>query len=237
MKWWLTALIFVLAAGLTLLAQTPSLLAAESDPRNVLVGKAVRVHSGDTFVLLANDETVKVRLEEVDAPEAKQLFGPQSRRFLEKLILRRSLRVDVSFIDKYGRRVGRATLAGGRVVNDEVVGEGYAWHYRATPNPDKHLAQLERNAFSHSLGLWIQKHPVPPWEHRREQLVPPAPLKMEEVDYETVLHTGILGIPANKTFIWPACGQYLSRKIKKPVIFLSLHQAKKGGYHKGSDCP
>lgn len=205
--------------------------------KNILVGKAIRVHSGDTFVLSVEDKAIKIRLEEVDAPEDRQPFGPQSHRYLEKLILGRSLRVDVAFSDRFGRRVGRATLAGGRVVNDEMIGEGFAWHYRAAPKPDKHLTELERNAFAHSLGLWVQKHPVPPWEFRRERIVPPAPMKLEEVDYENVLHTGILGVPANKTYTWPACGQYLARKIEKPVVFLSLHQAATGGFKKGMDCP
>ncbi len=212
-------------------------VAAGPDSGNVLVGKAIRVHSGDTFVVSVEDKAVKIRLQEMDAPEEKQPFGPISRRHLEDMIIGRSLRIDVAFIDRFGRRVGRATLAGGKVVNDEMVGEGYAWHYRATPKPDKHLSELERNAFSHSLGLWIQKHPVPPWEFRRERIIPKPPAKMDDVDYENVLHTGILGDGATKTYTWPACSQYLSRKFKKPVVFLSLHQAAISGFQKAGDCP
>lgn len=208
-------------------------------PQTILAGKVVTVHSGDTFTIETPDgKAYKVRLEEVDAPEMSQTFGKQSADFLSGLILNQALRVDVTFVDKFGRRVGRAILAGGTVVNDEVIANGYAWHYRATPRPDERLTALERYAFAHSLGLWMQKNPVPPWEHRREATVPEAPRDRGEVDYDRVLHYGIVGDPKTRTYVWPACGGYLkASRIAKPVVFLYRKQAEELGYRPAGPCP
>ncbi|CAI2716877.1 Putative Nuclease (SNase domain protein) [Nitrospina watsonii] len=212
--------------------------AALGAPEQTLVGKAVRVLSGDTFALEVEGKLYKVRLEEVDAPEASQPFGKQAFDYLQELILHRALRVDVAFVDTYGRHVGRVVLAGGRVVNDEVIANGYGWHYRATPDPDKRLTELERYAFAHSLGLWMQVEPVPPWEHRREKTLPEAPRVAAEMDYDRVLHYGIVGDPQSRTYQWPACGGYTrAARIKKPVIFQTRQQAQEMGYRPAAGCP
>ncbi|MCF8721906.1 thermonuclease family protein [Nitrospina gracilis] len=223
---------------LKLVAGVALLTAALGSPEKVLVGHAVEILSGDTFALEAENKLYKVRLEEVDAPERGQPFGKQSRDYLEELILHRAIRVDVSFVDKYGQQVGRAVLAGGRVVNDEVVAQGYGWHYRATPNPDARLARLEQYAFAHSLGLWMQVEPVPPWEHRREKIIPEAPWERAEMDYDRVLHYGIVGDVKSRIYQWPACRGYTrAAGINKPVIFQTRKQAEEMGYRPAARCP
>jgi len=214
------------------------LSAALHSPQEILVGRAAAVHSGDTFTLETDHKAYKVRLEEVDAPESAQTFGRPAAEFLRELILGRALRVDVAFVDKYGRRVGRVVLAGGTVVNDEVIAHGYGWHYRATPDPDERLTALEHYAFHHSLGLWMEKDPVPPWEHRREAAIPDAPETLSDVDYDRVLHYGIVGNPNTRTYLWPACRGYIkASRIAKPVVFLHRRQAERMGYHPAGRCP
>ncbi|MGP0566259.1 MULTISPECIES: thermonuclease family protein [unclassified Nitrospina] len=221
-----------LAVGVALLT------AALGSPEKILVGHAVEILSGDAFALEVENKRYKVRLEEVDAPEPGQPFGRQAFDYLDELIRHRAIRVDVSFVDKDGWHVGRAVLAGGRVVNDEVIAQGYGWHYRATPDPDERLTTLEHHAFAHSLGLWMQVEPVPPWEHRREKVIPAAPWSQAEMDYDRVLHYGIIGDPRSRTYQWPACRGYSRAvRIRKPVIFQTRKQAQELGYRPARHCP
>jgi len=50
--------------------------------------RIVGVHDGDSITFLtADEEQVKIRLEEIDAPELKQAFGTKSKQALSALVL------------------------------------------------------------------------------------------------------------------------------------------------------
>ena len=52
----------------------------------------VKVSDGDTFSCrLHNQEMIKVRLADVDAPESGQAYGNQAKKVLNKLIFRQRL--------------------------------------------------------------------------------------------------------------------------------------------------
>lgn len=67
---------------------------------------------------------------------------------------------------RYGRIIGDVYLAH-RWINEEMVAEGWAWHY-VQYSDDKKLARAEKKARGMKLGLWADAEPVPPWEFRKK---------------------------------------------------------------------
>ncbi len=210
-------------------------LAATSGP--TLTGKVVAVHDGDTFTLQSGSSLYKVRLAEVDAPEMGQVFGQQARRFTEELALGRRVRVNISLIDKYDRRVGTVIIEDGRVLNEELVHAGLAWYYRVSPVRNPRLQRLEQGAFQNRLGLWVEKDPIPPWEFRRESTLPELPATASQVDYDRIFHYGMVGNRRTKKFRWPACKHYRLSRPRQALIFHSRQQARDMGFQPADDCP
>ena len=210
-------------------------LAATSGP--TLTGKVVAVHDGDTFTLQSGSSLYKVRLAEVDAPEMGQVFGQQARRFTEELALGRRVRVNISLIDKYDRRVGTVIIEDGRVLNEELVHAGLAWYYRVSPVRNPRLQRLEQGAFQNRLGLWVEKEPIPPWEFRRESTIQELPATASEVDYDRIFHYGMVGNRRTKKFRWPACKHYRLSRPRQALIFHSRQQARQMGFKPAADCP
>ena len=139
-----------------------------------LTGRVVGVHDGDTVTLLsAGKVTHKIRLSGIDAPELGQAFGRRSKENLSKWAFSRSVTVDWSKKDRYGRIVGKL-LVDGRDVNLEQVKVGLAWWYRAyaneqSPEDQGRYEQGEKSAQDSRKGLWGDPSPVPPWEWRRSR--------------------------------------------------------------------
>ncbi|MEY2699816.1 MAG: hypothetical protein RIQ52_571 [Pseudomonadota bacterium] len=131
----------------------------------ILTGKVVSVHDGDTITLLIEGKkTFRIRLAQIDAPETGQAYGERSRDNLAGKVAGQSLRVEVSATDRYGRTVGTLFL-GQRDINREQLADGMAWVYRQYLK-DKSLLEIERSARERGLGLWADPHPIPPWEFR-----------------------------------------------------------------------
>lgn len=202
-----------------------------------LVGQVVAVHQGDTLTIESGGSLVKVRLADVDAPEMGQVFGKQARRFTEQMALGLTVRVDVVMIDRYDRRIGTVIIEDGRVLNEELVHAGLAWYYRVNPRKRHRLQTLEHDAFARKLGLWVQKQPIPPWEFRRETLIPAVPATARQVDYDRIFHYGLIGDFKAKTLRWPACKLYRVRRPKQAMVFHSLEQARQMGFRPAKDCP
>ena len=65
-----------------------------------LNGRVVAISDGDTFTLLtAENQQVKVRLVEIDAPESGQPYGSKSKDALSELIFGKEVWVDVQTTD------------------------------------------------------------------------------------------------------------------------------------------
>ena len=130
-------------------------------------GKAVRVLDGDTVdVLTPENQMIRVRLANIDAPEKSQAFGQRSRQNLTSLIAGHMVEVRVQNQDQYGRQVGRI-IANGVEANTEQVRAGMAWVYTRY-NQDRRLPAIEAQAKRDQLGLWADPHPLEPWLYRRQ---------------------------------------------------------------------
>lgn len=132
-----------------------------------LVGKVVSLADGDTFtVLVGGHRQVKVRLHGVDCPERRQDFGSRAQQFTSSLIAGKVVRVQVKNKDRYGRTIGIVQLDNNRVLNEELLKAGMAWHYKRY-DQSREWAKLELQARTQKKGLWSMKNPVAPWDFRR----------------------------------------------------------------------
>lgn len=130
-------------------------------------GKVVGVSDGDTIKVLSNREEVTVRLEGIDAPEARQSFGNQSKQALSHLVFGREVTVLYTTEDRAGRNIGTVFL-NGTDINAKMIEDGWAWHYKDF-GENARFASLERKAQSAKRGLWADSNPLPPWEYRARQ--------------------------------------------------------------------
>jgi endonuclease YncB( thermonuclease family) len=125
------------------------------------------VADGDTLTLLTPAKTqVKVRLDQIDAPEKNQPFGDAAKRGLSDLVFDRTVEVTVRGQDRYGRTLGEVR-ARGTDVNAAMVAAGQAWAYRDYLR-DERMLTLERQARVARNGLWAlpDDQIEAPWEWR-----------------------------------------------------------------------
>lgn len=131
----------------------------------ILEGRVVGVHDGDTVTLLmAGNQQVKIRLAQIDAPESDQAFGQRSKESLSDMVFNKNIRVEKETIDKYGRTVG-TIFVDGLDANREQIRRGMAWAYQKYMH-DQSLLQVEDQARKSKVGLWSDANPMPPWEYR-----------------------------------------------------------------------
>lgn len=134
----------------------------------LLTGKVISVADGDTVTILTeNDESIKIRLEGIDAPERGQDFGGKSRQYLNELCYGKTVKVEKKGVDQYGRVLG-IVYVGDLNLNEEQVRSGLAWYYRHYVN-DPRLDLLEQTARNQKLNIWSQKNPLAPWEFRKNK--------------------------------------------------------------------
>jgi endonuclease YncB( thermonuclease family) len=148
-----------------------SLVAPLSFADSLLSGRVVGVADGDTVTVLdASFVQHKIRVSGIDAPEKGQPFGARSKQHLSSLAMGRQVLVHWRKTDRYGRIVGLVEVNG----NDaglEQVRSGLAWHYRAyareqSPEQQQTYASAEQEARVAHRGLWLDTHPVAPWDYR-----------------------------------------------------------------------
>ncbi len=153
----------ILIAPILVLALVPSAALAD------FKGKCIKVKDGDTIVVLyKKDIQVDIRLNGIDAPELKQPYGIDAKRFAESLAYDKSVVVRDTGMDRYGRTMAWITLPDGRDFSEEMLRVGYAWHYSQYDHSRK-LAHLEHAAQDAQIGLWADFNPIPPWDFRREE--------------------------------------------------------------------
>jgi hypothetical protein len=126
-------------------------------------------------------------------------------------------------------------LPDGKLLNEEMLKAGLAWHYRVKHPHSSFLEKLEYKAWKKNLGLWVQETPVPPWEFRRENRLPLPPTKPEHMDYDLFLSYGLLGDPKTRIYEWPECKGY-PKDTKGYINFGNLLDAESLGYRVSQRC-
>jgi endonuclease YncB( thermonuclease family) len=130
--------------------------------------EVVAIADGDTLTVLDESKTQhKIRLAGIDVPEEGQAFGTRAKENLAAKVFRRRVRIEVIDVDRYHREVGRLFL-GERLINIEMVRDGFAWRYVRYDQPGE-FKDAEREARDARRGLWAHPHAMPPGEFRRQK--------------------------------------------------------------------
>lgn len=145
-------------------------------------GTVQKVIDGDTIIILDEDQELiktnnnnvkiilkgkyKVRLADIDAPETKQQFGLESKKYLEDLCLGKKVIIKFHQIDMYGRIVG-TIIYKNESLNEQMVKDGFAWWFKDY-SKKIWFYDLEQEAKSNKRGIWKEENNIPPWIFRKE---------------------------------------------------------------------
>ena len=118
----------------------------------------VSITDGDTLQARCGDQTIKVRIAEIDAPERGQPFGSRARQRLAQLCFGKGAEIEPVDTDRYERTVARVKCDDGSrracLAVRPALAVGWA-------------ARTAGQARADRLGLWADAAAVAPWEWRR----------------------------------------------------------------------
>lgn len=147
--------------------KTKTELKPENEQPKGKSAKVVRISDGDTLGVLVDGKEIKIRLAHIDAPEKGQPFGAASKKALSDLCFGKTILVDSTDTDRYGRVVAVLYDSAGKNINKEMVKQGMAWHFKRYSR-DNSYSKAEAAARQKKIGLWQDSKPVPPWEWRKQ---------------------------------------------------------------------
>jgi endonuclease YncB( thermonuclease family) len=132
-----------------------------------ITARVVSVIDGNTLEIIGSDnEKQKILLAGIDSPELTQEYGEKARKFLEKMMLEKTVTVEITGQDRKGTPLAIVMIED-KDPRHELLKEGLAWTAERNPLPD--LEVMRAKAQEKGKGLWKQDNPTPPWTHRREQ--------------------------------------------------------------------
>lgn len=120
---------------------------------------------GDTVTVNMNGSVETVRMIGIDTPETHkpntpvQCYGPQAADFTKSLIGNSKVRLQADPLDtnrdRYGRLLRYVYLPDGRMVETQLITNGYAFAYTQFPfQKSTEFKELETTAKSTGKGLW-----------------------------------------------------------------------------------
>jgi micrococcal nuclease len=132
--------------------------------------RVVKFDDGDTIVVDMSGAEEKVRFIGVDTPETHdprkvvQCFGQAAADFTKNLIGQNNVRLEADPLgtnrDRYNRLLRYVYLPDGRLVNAEIIKQGYGFAYTSFPfTKADEFRQAERQAREGNKGLWASCQP------------------------------------------------------------------------------
>jgi micrococcal nuclease len=111
----------------------------------------------------------RIRLSSIDCPEKGQAYGQRAKQATSALVFGKEVTIQIYVHDKYRRTLADVLLPDGVNLNQELVKQGWRWRYRRYVPGDivLRVSGLEIEAREARKGLWVDPHPVPPWEWRK----------------------------------------------------------------------
>ncbi|GAB1349499.1 thermonuclease family protein [Ignavibacteriales bacterium] len=137
-----------------------------------------KITDGDTFSVVFNERKEKIRLIGIDTPESRRnnrsekqsdeenidqetiiAMGKKAKEFMASLIKKGDkvrLEFDAQERDKYGRFLCYVYLEDGRMLNEVIIKEGYAYPLTIAPNVkyEEKFRDAFRFARENNMGLW-----------------------------------------------------------------------------------
>jgi endonuclease YncB( thermonuclease family) len=147
-------------AVLFLMAAAFSALGAQSRPDllrllgQTVSGTVISVADGDTvrIRLDGKGQSVRVRLEGIDAPEQGEPFSTQARNAARVLLFNKKVVVKPSDVDNYDRLVARI-MVDSKDSSMQLIESGLACHFTRFVN-DPSLAKAQAAARTAGRGFW-----------------------------------------------------------------------------------
>lgn len=175
--WQIAAVLILLGVIARLYTQDFSIIYPSWQVGECYMGKVIRVADGDTVTLLdAMNQSIRVRLAFIDAPELSQPYGKASQRSLGEMVKDQDVWVKVWDKDQYGRMVGQIWWEKDDIGLMQIV-KGYAWHYPVYAKKQQNKMEFARyqkaqkTAKKEQLGLWQEKQPISPWRFRQQKRI------------------------------------------------------------------
>jgi micrococcal nuclease len=152
------------------------------DKYNEKIFTVVKVVDGDTIDINipdANYRTTRIRLLGVDTPETEKspggamYYGKEASEFAAKMALGQNVSVLMDKLskprDKYHRLLAHIRLADGKILNEELISQGFAYADTRFPHSfyEKYI-QLEKTAEKQKKGQWKDVKPdqMPQWRQK-----------------------------------------------------------------------
>ena len=196
-------------------------------PRGTVAARVVGVTDGDTITALVGQQSEKIRIEGIDAPELGQAFGRNAKTRMSNLVFGLDVQLELHGRDRYQRLLARVTVDGVDV-GRQLVFEGLAWQYQGGPHRED-LARAEKDARTARRGLWADSDPVPPWVFRRgsrPSAGAPSALAPESGPYH--------GNVASHVYHAPGCRDYDCKNCT--VVLPTRKAAEEAGYRPHTGC-
>jgi endonuclease YncB( thermonuclease family) len=220
---------------------------ASAPQSNVISGRVVGVHDGDTITVLDSSNVQhKIRFQGIDAPEKSQAFGEASKQSLSTLVFGKNVSVVIGKKDRYQREVGKV-LIGDRDAGLEQLRAGMAWYYRdyereLSPEERRLYSNAEATARSSHEGLWSDGAPTPPWDFRRNDRTNASagdfkPENSNQAQSVSSAAGPVIGNRKSHTYHLPGCPDYDKVGPGNRVQFNTREEAERAGFRMARNCP
>jgi micrococcal nuclease len=134
--------------------------------------KVTKFDDGDTIAVDMNGHSETIRFIGVDTPEthdprkAVQCFGLAAAAFTKQLIGDQPVRLEADTLssnrDRYNRLLRYIYLPDGRLVNAEIIKQGYGFAYTGFPfTKSDEFLKYQTEARQQNKGLWSSCQPQP----------------------------------------------------------------------------
>lgn len=180
--------------------------------------KVIGVIDGDTIVLEGKS---RVRLRFVDAPEEGLCGYDEASHALENLALGKSVRIEETIPDTYGRGMA-LVYVGNTLINKEMVATGWVRYHHDTSRATLEVKAASDIARQEKRGVYGQCQSMENTEN------PKCSIK-GNIDKSTDTHI----------YYIPGCAQYDYTIVEKDIgeqWFCSESEAKKAGFVKSKNC-
>ncbi len=133
--------------------------------------KVTKFDDGDTIAVDMDGHTETIRFIGVDTPEthdprkAVQCYGTAAAAFTKNLIGNNPVRLEADALntnrDRYNRLLRYIYLPDGRLVNAEIIKQGYGFAYLGFPfAKSDEFKNYQTNAMQQKIGLWYECNPT-----------------------------------------------------------------------------